>query len=60
MNNLGERLKKLRKKANITQTELADKLNVHVQTVSRWERNSSAPDMAMYGILAQLLGVVIV
>ncbi|MBS5856155.1 MAG: helix-turn-helix transcriptional regulator, partial [Firmicutes bacterium] len=34
----GERLKKLRKEANITQNDFADKLLVHSQTVSRWER----------------------
>ncbi|MBS5856325.1 MAG: helix-turn-helix transcriptional regulator, partial [Firmicutes bacterium] len=34
----GGRLKKLRKEANITQNDFADKLLVHSQTVSRWER----------------------
>ena len=57
MNGFGERLKKLRKSANITQTALAEKLNVHSQTVSRWERDSSAPDIAMYGMLSHILGV---
>lgn len=53
----GERLKKLRNKTNLTQAELAEKLNLHVQTISRWERGSSLPDMAMYGMLSSILAV---
>ena len=57
MDEFGERLKKLRKQAGITQQELAEILNVHPQTVSKWERGISEPDMAMYGQLADVLGV---
>ena len=40
----GERLAKYRKKANMSQEELADKLNVSRQAVSKWERGESSPD----------------
>ena len=36
MSEFTERLKELRKAANITQTGLAE-LNLHPQTVSKWE-----------------------
>lgn len=57
MNNFGERLKNLRKAAGITQQELADKLNVHLQTVSKWERGLSEPDFSMLGIIASAISV---
>ncbi len=57
MENFGERLKTLRKEANITQSEFAEKLNVHTQTISRWERDISQPDMGMYGTISDVLSV---
>lgn len=48
----GERLKKLRKEANITQNDFADKLLVHSQTVSRWERGLIEPDISQLGEIA--------
>lgn len=42
--NLGERLFELRKTKNLTQDEVAEKLNVTRQTVSKWETNQSSPD----------------
>ena len=57
MNNFGERLKSLRKAAGITQQELADKLGVHLQTVSKWERGISEPDIALLGELSSVLDI---
>ncbi len=34
---LGENIRKLREKANLTQQQLAERLYVSRQTVSRWE-----------------------
>ena len=42
--NLGERLFELRKAKNLTQDDVAEKLNVTRQTVSKWETNQSTPD----------------
>lgn len=41
---LGERLTELRKKMNLSQEEVAEKLNVTRQTVSKWELDQSTPD----------------
>lgn len=42
--NLGEKLFELRKTKNLTQDEVAEKLNVTRQTISKWETNQSLPD----------------
>lgn len=42
--NLGEKLFELRKAKNLTQDDVAEKLNVTRQTVSKWETNQSTPD----------------
>lgn len=42
--NLGERLFELRKTKNLTQDDVAEKLNVTRQTISKWETNQSTPD----------------
>ena len=52
----GERLKKLRKEANITQNDFADKLLVHSQTVSRWERGIVVPSAKKLAAIAAALG----
>ena len=44
MDNLGEKLLELRKAKNLSQEEVAEKLNVTRQTVSKWETNQSTPD----------------
>ena len=41
---LGERLTELRKKKNLSQEDVAEKLNVTRQTVSKWELDQSLPD----------------
>ena len=35
------RLKELRKAASLTQAQFSEQLNVHLQTVSKWERGVS-------------------
>lgn len=42
--NLGEKLYELRKAKNLSQEDVADKLKVTRQTVSKWETNQSTPD----------------
>ena len=42
--NIGEKLYELRKGKNLSQEEVADRLNVTRQTISKWETNQSTPD----------------
>ena len=41
---LGERLLELRNDKHLSQEEVADKLNVTRQTISKWETDQSTPD----------------
>ena len=50
----GERLTELRKKKNWTQDEVAKKLNVSAQAVSKWEKNVSFPDVTLLTQMAKL------
>ncbi len=52
---LGERLKKLREK-KYTQEELAEKMNVHSVTISKWETGAQIPHGSRISELAQILG----
>ena len=45
MNTIGERIYSLRKQKGISQGELADALDVSRQTVSKWENDSSVPEL---------------
>lgn len=50
-------LKELRRKNNITQSELADKLGVVPTTVSAWERGANKPTMDKVTMMADLFQV---
>jgi len=52
---LSENIKNLRKKKGLTQEELAMRLHVVRQTVSRWEKGLSVPDAVMLQKLAEEL-----
>ena len=53
----GENLKTLRKNKGVTQEELAARLNVVRQTVSKWEKGQSVPDAEMLSKLAEIFEV---
>ena len=58
--NFAQRLKTLRKKAGLTQPELADLIGVHETTIRRWENdyaNSSKPNIGYIQALAKALNV---
>ena len=42
---IGNKILELRKKANLSQEQLAEKLNVTRQTISKWELNETTPDI---------------
>ncbi|MGM9850030.1 MAG: helix-turn-helix domain-containing protein [Bacilli bacterium] len=52
--NIGEKLYELRKEKNLSQEEVADKLNVTRQTISKWETNQSTPDFDKIKPLCEL------
>ena len=54
---IGENIKKLRKAKRMTQKEVANLLNVTPQTISKWERNISYPDLDMLVKLSQLFHI---
>ena len=54
--NIGERIMALRKEKSISQTELAKRLNVSRQAVSKWEQGVSSPDTERLIRLAEILG----
>jgi transcriptional regulator with XRE-family HTH domain len=53
--NIGERITTLRKEKDISQTELAKRLNVSRQAVSKWEQGTSTPDTERLIQLAEIL-----
>ena len=55
----GENLKTLRKQKGFSQEELASRLHVVRQTVSKWEKNLSVPDADMLVRLADVLDVTV-
>lgn len=50
----GKKMMELRKKAGLTQEEVAKKLNVSPQAVSKWENNTSMPDIGLLTKIAAL------
>lgn len=52
---IGQQIAAGRKAKNMTQSALADQLNVSYQAVSNWERSQSLPDIDKYAQLAQVL-----
>lgn len=54
---IGSRIQKSRKERGLTQEELAAKLGVSSQAVSKWENDISCPDIALLPQLCRILGV---
>ena len=51
----GSRLKQQRSSLHMTQEDLAGKLNVHVNTIRRWEKGEQSPDAKKLDYLAEAL-----
>jgi len=54
---LGENLLYLRKKAGLSQEDVAEKLSVSRQTVSKWETDQTIPELVKAKLLSQLYNV---
>lgn len=57
--NIGNNIVTLRKQKGITQEELANALGVSAQAVSKWENNSSCPDVSLLTDIADYFGVTV-
>ena len=55
--NIGSTISELRKKNNLTQEQLAEKLNVTRQTISKWECNETSPSIEDASKLANIFNV---
>ncbi len=53
----GQRFQRLRKNAGMTQEDVAGRLNISAQAVSKWENDLSAPDLSALAELSDMLGV---
>ena len=55
--NLGNKILELRKKENLSQEQLAEKMNVTRQTISKWELNETTPDIKQAKELSRLFKI---
>ena len=54
---IGNKIAEARKKKNISQADLAQRLFISSQAVGKWERGESMPDIITFNRLAEILGV---
>jgi len=54
---IGNKILNLRKKNNITQEQLAEKMNVARQTISKWELGETSPDLKQAKQLSKIFNV---
>ena len=59
MGKCGRTISEARKKKNMTQMELADRMGISFQAVSNWERGVSMPDISKLLELSEVLGVTV-
>ncbi len=54
---LGKKIRQLRFKAQLTQEQLAERLGIGPQSVSKWETGVAMPDITTLPLLAEIFGV---
>lgn len=57
--NLGHHIRTNRRRMNLTQEQLAEKLGTSAQTVSRWENGTTYPDLELLPIIASFFDVTV-
>lgn len=55
--NIGENISYYRKQFNLTQLELAEKLNYSDKSISKWERKEGVPDIYVIAELSKFFGI---
>ena len=56
---IGENIRNFRKKNDLTQEALADRLGVTYQSISRWENGTTYPDLELIPAIAEVLAVTV-
>lgn len=56
---IAENIRRLRQEHNLTQGQLAERLGVSYQAVSRWENETTYPDIELLPVIASLFGVTV-
>ena len=56
---LGKKIRQLRFRAGLTQEQLAEKMGIGAQSVSKWENGATMPDITALPLLAETFGVTI-
>lgn len=59
MESFGTRLANLRKEHNLTQNDIADRLNISAQAVSKWENDLTSPDINTIMELADIFNITV-
>ena len=54
---MGKKIRQLRFKAGLTQEQLADRLGIGPQSVSKWENAVAMPDITLLPLIAEIFGV---
>ena len=54
---IGSKIKQLRYKCGLTQEQLASRLGISAQSVSKWENAVAMPDITLLPMLAEVFGV---
>lgn len=54
---IGNKIMELRKKKNLSQEELAEKVGVARQTISKWELGKTSPDIRQAKQLSKIFNV---
>ncbi len=54
---IGNKISEARKKINISQVLLVERLSISSQAVGKWERGESMPDITTFNRLAEILDV---
>ena len=54
---IGENIRNFRRKNDLTQEALADRLGVTYQSISRWENGTTYPDLELIPAISEVLGV---
>ena len=56
---IAENIKRLRQESQLTQAQLAERLGVSYQAISRWENETTYPDIELLPAIATLFGVTV-